>query len=122
MIHETFYSLITSRTSPVLTNVYPVTIPQEVEYPAVRYARISSVRGMNFDEVENWVRTVFQVDTYAETPNQAISTAETIKAAINDYRGGDIQGIRLDSEFEMYEDGVDLYRVMQQFTVWHTET
>lgn len=122
MIHEEFYALLTSLTSPQLTQVYPSVIPQEVTLPAVRYARISSVRGMNFDEVEDWVRTVFQVDTYGNSLNEAITTAESIKAGVNDYRGGNIQRIRIDSEFEMFEDDTSLYRVMQQYTIWHTET
>lgn len=121
MIYDDLYALLTSRISPATNDVYPITIPQEVDYPAIRYARISSTREMNFDEVENWVRTVFQFDVYAETPIGAISTAESVKAALNDYSGGGIQKIRLDTEFEMYEDEVDLYRVMQQFTIWHTE-
>lgn len=122
MIHEEVYTRLTTGTSPNLTEVYATLIPQEVSYPAVRYARVSSTREMNFDEVENFVRSVFQVDTYAETPTQALSTADSIKTALNDYQGGNIQETRIDTEFEMYEDDVKLYRVMQQFTIWHTET
>jgi hypothetical protein len=104
-----------------MTEVYPVSIPQTATYPAVSYMRISSVRNVNFSEVEDWVRTVFEVNCYGETFNEALSLAEDTKSALNGYRGGNIQLIRLDNELEMLEDAVDLYRVAQQYTVWHKE-
>jgi hypothetical protein len=121
MIQDEFYALITTRTSPQMTEVYPVSIPQTAVYPAVSYMRISSVRNVNFSEVEDWVRTVFEVNCYAESFNEALNLAEDAKAALNGYRGGNIQLIRLDNELEMLEDAVDLYRVAQQYTVWHKE-
>lgn len=122
MIQESIYTLLTTLTSPNLTKVYPVSIPQEVEYPATRYARSSSTRDTNFDEVEDFVRTVIEVDNYAESYNDALERAENTKAALNNYAGGNIQLIRLDVELDTLEESTNLYRIFQQFTVWHSET
>ena len=122
MISASVHTLLTTRSSPLLTEVYPVAIPQKAEYPAVRYARITSNRDMNYDKVETWIRSVFQVDSYAPSYNAALDLAETVKAALNDYSGGLIQKIRIDFETEGLEDDVDLYRVMQQYTIWHRES
>jgi len=122
MISADIYTLLTTTTSPQLTEVYPVVIPQQAEYPAVRYVRITSSRDMNHTEVESWVRSVFQIDCYGNSFNAALDLSENVKAALNDYDGGVIQRIRLDFEAESLEDDTDLYRVMQQYTIWHRET
>lgn len=122
MIQEELYTLLTTATSPQLSQVYPIVIPQQATYPAIRYVRITSTREMNHDEVESWVRSVFQIDCYGNSYNAALDTAETVKGALNDYTGGTIQKARLDFEAESLEDDTDLYRVMQQFTIWHRET
>jgi len=122
MIQEELYTLLTTATSPQLSQVYPIVIPQQAEYPAVRYVRITSTREMNHDAVESWVRSVFQIDCYGSSYNAALDTAETFKGALYDYTGGSIQKARLDFEAESLEDDTDLYRVMQQFTIWHRET
>ena len=122
MIQDDLYSLLTTRTSPLMSEVYPVVIPQQATYPAIRYARITSNREMNYDEVENWVRSVFQIDCYGESYNTTLELAESVKSAINNYAGGAIQRIRLDFEAESLEDDTDLYRVLQQYTIWHTES
>jgi len=122
MIQDEIYTLLTGSTSPQVTEAYPVVIPQQATYPAVRYARITSTREMNHEEVEQWVRSVFQIDSYAHSYNAALDLSESVKAAINDYTGGTIQQIRLDFEAESLEDDTDLFRVMQQYTIWHRET
>lgn len=122
MIQEEIYTLLTGATSPQLSEVYPIVIPQQASYPAVRYVRITSTRDMNHDEVESWVRSVFQIDCFGSSYSEAVSTAETVKAAVNDYTGGTIQKARLDFEVESLEGDTDLFRVMQQFTIWHRET
>ena len=122
-IQEEIFAVVTTQTSPLVTRAFPVSIPQGTEYPAARLTRISSVRTSNYQEgTENFVRTVFEVDSYGETFNDALALAENIKGALNNYAGGSIQRIRLDVELDIREDQTDLFRIMQQFTIWHTET
>lgn len=120
MIQEDMYSLVSGATSPI-ADVHPVRVPQNVAYPAVTLSRQTTSRDMNFTEVENFVRSVFQVDIYAPRYTAAASLAESIKSALNNHREGAIHGIRLDFELDASEDTADLFHILQQYTVWHIE-
>jgi len=118
-IQTEFYTLLQS-VSPA-PDVYPNAIPVGTTFPAVQYYRSSSTRDMNFDEVENFVRTVMQVDTFAETYDEAHTISDSIRSIVNNYSGGTIQAIRLDFETDVHEKEPELFGVIQNYTVWHVE-
>lgn len=124
MILEDIYTLLSgdSAITTITEGIYPVLIPESAPYPAIAYQRTNSDRGINFDEVENFVNTTVQIDSYAETYSNSVYLADTVKAALNDYAGGDIQLIKLDSELDTFEDATSLFRVSQRYLIWHTET
>ncbi len=123
MIQEDIYSLLSDDAGviAVTTNIYPVSGPQNTTFPVIVYTRISSFRGQNFDEVENFVRSTFMVDSYAETYTAALALAELVKTALNNYSGGSIHIIKLDSATDILEGETNLFRVSQNYEVWHTE-
>jgi len=123
MIQEDIYSLLSDDAGviAVTTNIYPVSGPQNTTFPVIVYTRISSFRGQNFDEVENFVRSTFMVDSYAETYTAALALAELVKTALNNYSGGNIHIIKLDSATDILEGETNLFRVSQNYEVWHTE-
>ena len=123
MIQEVIYTLLSTDVgvSALTSEIYPVAGPQDAVFPVIVYARIHSARDSNFDEVENFVRSTFMVDSYAKTYTAALTLAEAVKAAINDYRAGSIWLIKLDSSNDILERETDLFRVSQIYEVWHTE-
>lgn len=123
MIHEDIYGLLANDAgvTAVTTKIWPVAGPQNTTFPAIVYSRINSIRDQNFDEVENFVRSTFMVDSYAKTYTAALSLSELVKAVLNNYRGGSIHKIKLDSSTDIVESETDLFRVSQNFEVWHTE-
>jgi len=123
MIHQELYTLISgdAGVSAITTSIYPVSGPQNTTFPVIVYTRIHSDRRQNFDEVENFVRSIFMVDSYAETYNATQTLAEAVKTAVNDYKGGTIHRIKLESENDILESETDLFRVSQNYDIWHTE-
>lgn len=123
MILEDVYTLLSgdAGVTAITTGIYPVLIPQSADYPAIAYQRTSSDRDVNFDEVEDWVRTSAQIDSYATSYSDTAGLADAVKAALNNYKGGVIQLIKLDSELDIFEDSTSLFRVSQRYTIWHTE-
>jgi hypothetical protein len=124
MILEDVYALLSgdAAISAITSGIYPVLIPESAAYPAIAYQRTNSSRAINFDEVENFVATTIQVDSYAETYNTAVYLSDAVKAALNNYAGGDIQLTKLDTELDVFEDASSLFRVSQRYMIWHTET
>lgn len=123
MIQEDIYNLLSAApgVTSITTNIYPVSGPQETTFPVIVYTQTRDDRGQNFDEVENFVRATFMIDSYAESYASSITLAEEVKSALNDYRGGDIQLIKLESSTDILERETELFRVSQNYEVWHTE-
>ena len=90
--------------------VYPVVLPQNVTYPAIRYARISTAR----EQYRLLSRTVankasrqdgrFQIDCYAVTDADARALAAAVRSELDGY-SGTIAGLRIDRTSIDGEDG-----------------
>lgn len=124
MILETVYSLLSgdAGVGAIASAIYPLRAPQGSASPFVVYQRTDSDRATNFDEVENFVATSVQVDSYALSYSQAISLSEAVKTVLNGHTTYPIHLARLETDLEIYEDDTRLYRVSQRYTLWHTET
>jgi len=67
----------------------------------------------------------FQVDAWATTYTGAKTLADAIRGALDGYRGT-ASGTRIgscliDSERDIYESEIKIYRVSQDYIVWHVE-
>lgn len=103
--------------------IYPVVLPQDVTYPAVRYARVSGMREYSHDGDSGLVDARSQWDCYAETWIDARALATALIGALSGKRLGDIQAIHLESQRDLYEDDVSsaaarVYRVSIDFRAW----
>lgn len=105
---------------------YPIVLPQDAEYPALTFQRISGVRELTHDGPDGvpWMR--LQVDTWATTYAAAKALAKAVRECLDGFSGhvGDehIKLAQLLSERDLYETATALYRVSLDFGVHYTES
>lgn len=131
------YSLLTAGTpNPVAalvgTRVYPMVLPQNTSYPAIRLQRISTPRSQyrTMDGRADYASPRMQVDVYALTHAAAIAVAQAIYETLEGYHatvgGLRIDAISIDDEGADLEEGVGpggapLYRQRLDLIVYHAE-
>ncbi len=79
------YSLLsgsTSVTSQVGTRIYPVTLPQDVRLPAIRYDLISNIREWAMTEDTGDVTARVQITSWGRTPDEAENVSEGVRTAV----------------------------------------
>lgn len=113
--------------------VVPVRIPQGVTQPTIVYNRISGNSDYHSQGSSGLVTTRIQIDAWAKTHNEAVRVADLVKDRIGGLRGtvdfgsvspADdivIHGVFHESEREDFDDGVDMYRMSRDYTVWYAE-
>ncbi len=110
----------------VSTRIYPPPIPQNPTYPLVTLQQISGVRGYVMGNQSGAVAARFQVDSWAETSIGARALAEQVRLAMSIYRGTSdsvvIDLITIENETRLFEDGVELHRIMQEYLVNYRES
>lgn len=117
----------------VADRVYPDTLPQNPEYPAVTFRQISE------DEVEPFVMpsttmicAVYQMDCWGATRAGADAVAKQVRAAWKNYSGvmGGVGGVtvnavrkisRLDNYYTDTDGRPIAYAVSMDFEIWHQE-
>lgn len=104
--------------------------PQEdTEYPACMLTRVSSVPEYHSGGTASLASSRVQVDTWAETYEAAALAARAIKSLMSGYSGTvagvGFQGCFLEGERDFADEELDanrrLFRVSQDFIIWHTE-
>lgn len=95
---------------------YPMKAPTGASPPFVVYQRISTdpLRSHDGTQME---QTRLQVTCWAEKYNQALSTAETVKQAL-DLNQLHFKISTKAGEFDMVEPEVNLYRRVLDFLIW----
>jgi hypothetical protein len=99
------YSLLsgsTSVTSQVGTRVYPVTLPQDVRFPAVRYTIVSNIREWAMTDDTGDVTARVQITSWGRTPDEAETVSEGVRAAVQRTRS---VTSTLHDEFVQLSDG-----------------
>ena len=120
------YILVNDTTvKAITTRCYPVTIPQDPTYPLILYTKISGMRDHALRGASGHAHPRFQVEAWAETYTAAKTLADAIRNALDDYTGTAsgtyIASCLIDSERDIYEPEIEVYRVVQDYFVWHTE-
>lgn len=100
--------------------------PQASADPRVVLTVVSDVPEYADDGEAGLAETRVQVDVYAATYKAATDIARLVFArlsAVSDTIGGvdfqDIEMVNSSSSFETPPDGVNLYRVRQDYMIWH---
>ena len=107
------------------SRVYPLVLPQNVEYPAVVYQRISATRYSQFGRDATAAEATVQVDIYGR--RGAGYTAfhiltESCRAALQRQHSGDAIDMMLEGERDDYEEDTELLRKSYDVRVWYRET
>ena len=96
------------------SRVYPLVMPEKGTIPAIVYIRIASTPentlngGATIDQIR------FQVDTYANTYAEAKSLSASVRTAME---SASFKGT-LQTDQDLFEPDVKLYRVTQDYYVW----
>jgi hypothetical protein len=105
--------------------IYPLRLPAKPIWPAIRYARVSTVLDRTVDGSLGRKVARFQIDCWDETPDGADTLARAVEAALAAFSGTSagarILHSRLDNEQQAVEGKPTLYRVIQDFIVTYAE-
>lgn len=114
-IHE---DVVTALAGVASGRVYPDQAPQDYDLPLVVYQRISVEPLMVLSGYAGMTRSVFRFDCWGATKAQAISTAESVVAALESASGLPI-GTREPASGEDVEPALEQFVEPVQFSFWH---
>ena len=110
---------------PALGNrVYPLVLPQNAEYPAVVFQRISGTRYSAFSRDAAAVEATIQVDIYAHRTSgfpSFRSTTEAVRAALQRHSTTTVFDMMLEGERDDFEDETGLFRKSYDVRAWYRE-
>ena len=103
----------------VSLKIYPLTLPQDIELPALTYFKVSDIpeHAMGSDADIKTVR--MQVSCWADTYKVVKAIEVQVKAALSRYRSGNIQDCFLDGSLDLYDSEVDIFHVPIDFLVFY---
>jgi hypothetical protein len=105
--------------------MYPVILPQDPTYPAVRYAVVSAPREHDHDGPNGLVRARVQVDVYGVTYASVKAVKEAIRGRLDGFRGNmagvTVGSAHLLSERDGFEDSAGVFDVSFDFSIWFHE-
>lgn len=128
MIVESLYSHLTddAGVSAITARMYPQTLPQEVTLPAISYFMAADNREPLIDgEMSPLKEALFDLNAWAETYTEAHQLAEAIEAALVGTVGAfgsaspadNVDTIRMERKFDLFETDTKRYRVTMRFFV-----
>jgi len=127
-IEEALYSKLSNDAGVsglVSTRVFPNLMPQNPTYPLLVYTRVSGPRIHSHDGSSGLAHPLFQIDSWAETYAGVKALAEKVRLALQGFSGTVatvvINGILFEGDRDLYEDGVEEFRVSSDYRIWHNE-
>ena len=87
--------------------IYPMVLPQNVQYPAATYQRISAPRVSAFRRDVEPVEATIQVDVYSQRGSgfpAHVTLTEAVRAALQRQSSGTVIDMMLETERDDYED------------------
>ena len=107
------------------TRCYPVTIPQSPQYPLILYTKITGMRDHHLQGPNGRAHPRFQIEAWSKTYTEAKALAKAIREALDGYSGTasstKIGSCLIESERDIYESEIEVYRVIQDYFIWHEE-
>ena len=112
-------------TALVSTRVYPLRLPQNPTLPAVTFQRITGSREHGMTADHGMAHPTLQVDSWGETYASARAVAVQVRTALSRWSDATTDPVVLDvfasDERDMDEADVKLFRVSQDYQIWHRE-
>lgn len=112
-------------TTIVGQRIHPDALPDPKVLPATVVTRVSRVRDSAHDGPLGFIWGRWQFDTWAETRAQAEAGARELTRALLGFAGqmGAYQVVvpRQSNDMMLFETETNLYRVMSEFIIWHSE-
>ena len=109
----------------ITTRVYPVALPQSPTYPLILYTKITGMRDHHLQGPSGHAHPRFQIEAWAKTYTEAKTLADAIREALDGYSGTaagtKIGSCLIESEQDIYESEIEVYRVIQDYFIWHEE-
>ena len=103
------------------SSVFPLTVPQGSQFPAVVFTLDSDEIDQLLDEVGELRRAMVSIDGYSTNHVEAHQLGDAIEAALTGTHGPfgskTAEFITLQRRFEMFESDTFLYRVALQFLI-----
>ena len=120
------YILVNDATvKAITTRCYPVIIPQNPTCPLILFTKITGHRDHHLSGPSGVAHPRFQIEAWAETYAGAKELADAIREALDGYSGTAkstaIHSCLIDSERDVYESEIEVYRVIQDYFFWHEE-
>ncbi len=111
----------------VSTRVWPMKLKDGWTLPAITYQRISGPRTHDTNGPTGRATPRFQVDCWADSYSGVRALAVAVRARLDGAKGtiggeANVGGIYIDSERDIYEDEIKVYRVSMDFMVPHDES
>ena len=123
MISDSFFSYLGAQSgvTTLCSQIYPLTIPQGVDPPAITFTLDADDRDPLFDGPGDLKQALIDVSSWSADHANAHAIADAIETALANYRGTfgakTAEHIRLERKFELFESDTKLYRVSQQFLI-----
>lgn len=109
----------------VNNKVYPVALPQGIEYPAISYFRVSGQRISAMGIDTGLVRARFQFDIWASDFDSTVTIAKQVLNALQRYRGTNtveiVEIFVLPGEADTYEPNTRTFHKALDFEVNYRE-
>ena len=134
MIESDLYQFVTEH--PRLVNqigprFYPLVLPQNVTYPAGRYQRITTPRLESHSGPSDLAAPRFQIDWWSPAAagvsgfRTVSDLADACRKALDGFSGlmgtTKVYRVAIEDERDLMEDDPVLFRVSQDFVIWHRE-
>ena len=122
---------VSAVTNLVSTRIYPLTLPQGVTMPAVRYQRISGNSDPHIGGTTGTATARLQFDIFATTYAAAESLRDAIREAIDQYTGTSsgvvIHSCNATNHLDLFDepvhgDAVGLYQMVSDYEIIHSES
>jgi len=115
-----------STVKAITARCYPVTLPQNPEYPLMLYSKVAGPREHSLQGPVGMAKPRYQIESWALTYDEAKDLAAAIRGALDGYRGT-VSGCVIGSclmvgEWDRYESEVKCHRVITDFSIIHNET
>lgn len=108
------------------SRMYPDILPQNVTYPAISYSMAAreSVRDIPNGPAGR-ARPRLTINAWSLVYDQASELSDAIRLRLDGFKGvmgaSDVGAIRLDNMFDVFEDEVQAYRILNDYIISHVE-
>ena len=109
----------------ITTRCYPVALPQSPTYPLILYTKITGMRDHHLQGPSGHAHPRLQIESWSKSYSEAKTLAAAIRKALDGYSGTAsgtvIRSCLIESERDIFESEIEVYRIVQDWFTWHEE-